>query len=97
MRPKSAGVWRRSTKIDAYNSGVEQPRIAAEANASIAGIRAGDVQLIGGNTLSFIQDSDHLLVLFPGIAKDIGDYNQIFLLRQLGQLFLNKGPGPDIL
>src|ERR1700680_387551 len=76
---------------------VQRTGIAAKLNSAVGGVGAGNVQLVGGDALAFIQDLNGSLVIFAGVAKHIGDDDDICFLAQLGQLFVNEGSRAHLL
>ena len=57
---------------------VERPRIATKLDSAVLGIRAGDVQLISGDSLAFIKNLYGVLVVFTRISENVRDHNCIF-------------------
>ena len=60
-------------------------------------VRAGNIQFIRRDPLGFIQDVDRLDIILAGVAKDVCDHDDIFLLRQLGQFFVNESARSNVL
>ena len=55
------------------------------------------VQFVCRDSFSLIENLDGSFVVLPGIAEYVGKHDDVLDLAQLGQLFINKGSGPDIL
>ncbi len=77
---------------------VEQhARIAAERDASALGVGARDVELVGGDSFSFVECADHVLVLLLRVAEDVAEENDVFDLLQQRELFLEEGSHSNVL
>ena len=76
---------------------VERTRITAELNAAVSRVRAGNVQLVRGDTFTLIKNLDCVFVVFSGIAEDVGDDDDVFDLLQVRHLLLEKRLRADVL
>src|SRR5207244_730341 len=86
----------RNPSRSVYNF-VEQTRVAAELNAAMRGVRTRDVELVGGNALTLVQNFNGDFVVGTREAEDVGDDHYIFHGPQLGKLFFNEGTGANVL
>ncbi len=62
-------------------------RIAAELNAAVRRVRAGYVDFVRRNAFALIQNLNRLLVIRAGVAENVGEDDDIFLLAQPGAVF----------
>src|ERR1700690_2422186 len=76
---------------------IERPGIAAELDAAVRGVGAGNIQLVSGNALAFVQDFQSMFVVFTGVAENIGDDHDVFDAAEFGKLVVHEGAGPDVL
>src|SRR5438552_17915629 len=75
----------------------QRHRIAAEYDAAMLGVGAGDIQLVGGDAFAFIEDADAALVFLAAVSEDIADHHHILFLAQLRQLLFYESAGADVL
>ena len=61
------------------------------------GVRTRDVELVGGNALTLVQNFNGDFVVGTREAEDVGDDHYIFHGPQLGKLFFNEGTGANVL
>src|ERR1700690_1817150 len=76
---------------------IERPGIAAELDAAVRGVGAGNIQLVSGNALAFVQDFQSMFVVFTGVAENIGDDHDVFDGAEFGKLVVHEGAGADVL
>ena len=60
-------------------------------------VRAGNVQLVSGNSLALVQNLDCVLVIFARITKYVCDDDCVFDLAQPWKLFFNEDIGANVL
>ena len=60
-------------------------------------VRARDVHLISRDAFALVQRARHLLVVLAGIAKDVGDDDDVFLAAQLGEFLVQECAHADVL
>src|SRR5258708_39782674 len=52
---------------------IEQAWIAAELNSSMRGVGTGNIQLVSGDSLSFVENLNGAFIVLTGIAKHVGE------------------------
>src|SRR5437588_7641421 len=72
-------------------------RIASEADTALLRVRAGDIQLVGGNVFTLIEDANYRLIVFTRITENIRDDYQISLARQNRKFVAKKSFSSDVL
>jgi hypothetical protein len=65
-------------------------------HAPLFNVGAGDIQLVAGQPLGVLEDSDHLDVVLQGVAEDVGDDGRIEF-SQYREFFGYKGPNSHVL
>ncbi len=62
---------------------IEQARIAAELNSSLRGVGTGNIQLVSGDSLSFVENLNSAFIVLTGMAKHVGEDHDIFHVLKL--------------
>src|SRR5580698_2604445 len=76
---------------------VERAGITAELDSSVGGVGTGNVQFVGGDAFAFIEDLDGALVIFAGIAEDVGENDDVRNIAELGQFFIDESASANVL
>jgi hypothetical protein len=76
---------------------IEGPGIAAELQASLRRVGAGDVEFVGGDAFAVIENLDGAFVVFASVAEYVGNDDGVFYLAEFGQLLFQKSRGTDVL
>src|SRR5579864_687292 len=79
------------------NNFIQSARITAELDAAMLGVWAGNVQFVSGNAFAFVQNLYSVLVVFAGVAKDIGNHHRVLDLAQFGQFFVDESSCANVL
>src|SRR3569833_730964 len=83
-------------RLDARDKIRERAFIDAEREATVFGVGAGDVQLIGREALGVIENANDFQVVFGRIAEDVRDDGGKEVAK-CGELLFDKRAGSDVL
>ena len=76
---------------------IKGARIAAELQAAVGSVRAGNVQFVGGNALAIIENLDSSFIILARIAEDVRENYDVLDLPKPGQFLLEKRRCPNVL
>ncbi len=60
-------------------------------------VRTRDIELVRGNAFGLIQNADGGFVVLATVAEDVADHRDVFLVRQLRQLFVDESARANVL
>ena len=76
---------------------IQRARIGAKLQPSLLGVGTGNIQLIGGNALALVEDLDGPLIVFAGVAENVGHHDRVLDAAQVRQLLVEKSLRADVL
>src|SRR6202162_1778593 len=76
---------------------IKGARIAAELQAAVGSVRAGNVQLVGGNALAIVENLDSSFIILARIAEDVRKNYDVLNLPKPGQFLFEKRRRPNVL